>query len=92
MTIEELVESFAEAEDPAHPQPEELSLGLHKHNVRRGGSKAPKMFQVRIQLVCVCVADAFLWCYAMCSQDNDCWRDLWCFLHGRCGAIVRRSN
>ena len=49
MTIEELVESFAEAEDPAHPQPEELSLGLHKHNVRRGGSKAPKMFQVRTQ-------------------------------------------
>ena len=62
MTVEELVVSFTEAEDPAHPQPEELSLSLHKHNVRRGGSKAPKMFQVRTYTVSVCVADVFLWC------------------------------
>lgn len=46
MTIEELVQSFTEAEDPAQPRAEELSLCLHKHNVRRGGSKAPRMFQV----------------------------------------------
>ena len=55
MTIEELMKSFKEAGDPAHPQPEELSLCLHKHNVRRGGAKAPRMFQVHtIPQECVC--------------------------------------
>ena len=48
MTIGELIQSFVEVEDPARPQPEELSLCLHKHNVRKGGSKSPKLFQVRI--------------------------------------------
>ena len=46
MTIGELVQSFTEAGDPVRPQAEELSLCLHKHNVRRGGSKSPKIFQV----------------------------------------------
>ena len=54
MTIEELVQSFAEAEDPAQPRAEELSLCLHKHNVRRGGSKAPRMFQVRSENLVSC--------------------------------------
>ena len=47
MTVSELVQSFKEAEDPASPQPEELNLCLHKHNVRRGGPQAPRIFQVQ---------------------------------------------
>ena len=46
MTIAELVQSFTDARDPARPQAEELSLCLHKHNAKRGGSKSPKIFQV----------------------------------------------
>ena len=45
MTVSELVQSFEEAGDPALPRPEELSLCLHKHNVRKG-SKLPRLFQV----------------------------------------------
>ena len=46
MTVSELVLSFTEAGDPARPSAEELHLCLHKHNVRRGGAKSPRIFQV----------------------------------------------
>ena len=46
MTVSELVQSFKEAEDPLSPEPEVLHLCLHKHNVKKGGSKSPSIFQV----------------------------------------------
>ena len=53
MTVSELVQSFKEAEDPLSPEPEVLHLCLHKHNVKKGGSKSPSIFQVVFYASCL---------------------------------------
>ena len=63
MTVSELVQSFKEAEDPISPGPEVLNLCLHKHNVKKGGSKSPSIFQVM---------DVCIYCYISIQSSSRC--------------------
>ena len=62
MTIGELVQSFQDSEDPAKPQAEELHLYLNKHNIKRGGSKSPRIFQVHHECITITVVFILIVC------------------------------